>query len=88
MPGKKQKDKKGSKITRREILKLGATTGGLTLITSTKAFRTHLFETVNAQGTTDCLINPGTSPPTDQRAADESFPDQGSQHSRRRSAAR
>jgi FtsP/CotA-like multicopper oxidase with cupredoxin domain len=64
MPGKKQKDKKGSKITRREILKLGATTGGLTLITSTKAFRTHLFETVNAQGTTDCLINPGTSPPT------------------------
>lgn len=63
--GKRGKKKESSGLSRRNVLKLGAAAGGVTLLTSTKSFRTH-FETVaSAQGgTTDCLVNPGQSPPT------------------------
>lgn len=65
-PEKKEKKRHKSGITRRKMLKIGAATGGVTLLTSTKSFRTHFLEqTVQAQsGTEDCLINPGQSPPT------------------------
>jgi FtsP/CotA-like multicopper oxidase with cupredoxin domain len=68
MPRKKAEGKPGKKkdssgVTRRRVLKLGVAAGGVTLLTSNKAFRTH-FETVASAQTTDCLINPVTSPPT------------------------
>jgi FtsP/CotA-like multicopper oxidase with cupredoxin domain len=62
--GKNGKKKDESGMSRRKALKIGAVAGGVAVITSTKSFPTHLIEpTANAQ-TTDCLINPVTSPPT------------------------
>jgi FtsP/CotA-like multicopper oxidase with cupredoxin domain len=69
VPHKVTKDKKGKKkaqsgMSRRTLLKTGAVAGGVALITSTKSFPTHLLEpTAHAQHS-DCLINPGVSPPT------------------------
>jgi FtsP/CotA-like multicopper oxidase with cupredoxin domain len=67
VPIKQAKDKKGKKksgVSRRTVLKAGAVAGGVALITSTKSFPTHLLEPSAYAQTDDCLVNPGTSPPT------------------------
>ncbi|HVG30898.1 MAG TPA: multicopper oxidase domain-containing protein [Pyrinomonadaceae bacterium] len=51
-------------MSRRSVLKAGAVAGGVALITSTKSFPTHLLEPTAYAQTSDCLVNPGTSPPT------------------------
>ena len=66
MPKRHAKNQKGSKLSRREVLKLGAATGGVTLLTSSKAFRTHFLDaSVYAEGPPDdCVDRPVNSPPT------------------------
>lgn len=66
MPKRQEKKRKDSKITRREALKLGLMTSGVTLLTSTKSFRTHFLEAkVCANGSAeDGVDRPINSPPT------------------------
>ena len=70
MPDKHAKGKNGKKKTesgmsRRKVLKLGAVAGGAAaVLTSTKSFPTHFFETTAHAQTDDCLVNPVVSPPT------------------------
>jgi FtsP/CotA-like multicopper oxidase with cupredoxin domain len=69
MPKKQKKEKKKTEITRREVLKMGAVTGGITLITSTKAFRTHFpggsayAQSIPPEPVSTCT-QPANSPPT------------------------
>jgi FtsP/CotA-like multicopper oxidase with cupredoxin domain len=44
MPKNQKKEKKSSKITRRKVLKMGAIAGGVTILTSNKAFKTHFLD--------------------------------------------
>jgi FtsP/CotA-like multicopper oxidase with cupredoxin domain len=60
--GKSRKKKTG--MSRRKALKIGAVTGAAAVITSSKSFPTHFLGTTAHAQTNDCLINPGTSPPT------------------------
>src|SRR5262245_39616446 len=59
--------KKKQGITRRNVLKMGATAGGITLLTSNKAFRTHgvFAQSVVPPEPTPCSVDDFvSSPPT------------------------
>lgn len=62
--GKTGKKKTESGMSRRKALKIGAVAGGVAVLTSSKSFPTHLLEPTAYAQTDDCLVNPGTSPPT------------------------
>jgi FtsP/CotA-like multicopper oxidase with cupredoxin domain len=52
----------GRGFTRRQVLKMGAVTGGAAVLTSTKAFRTHFPDTIYAQAAASCGQTGGHSP--------------------------
>jgi FtsP/CotA-like multicopper oxidase with cupredoxin domain len=63
---KTEKERKGksgrSGVTRRQVLKMGAVAGGVAVLTSNKAFRTHFPDSVLAQGGASCGQTGGHSP--------------------------